>query len=178
MLLQYILYNNKKKFWHILLGCFLLFLVNKNVTAQITKIEVGINGLTCSQCSRSVEMQMRKIEGIKEVNMKLDKTVAEVEWGDAQAAIPFSKLAQAVRDAGFSVRFLAIMDTLKFNENTATANGQKFCVIDNANSDKYFLVGKEYLPPSNWKAIKQNLKNAAYISNDVFYLTTEKKYEE
>ena len=68
--------------------------------------------------------------------MKLDKTVAEVEWGDAQAAIPFSKLAQAVRDAGFSVRFVAIIETKKKKENTATANGQKFCVNDNANSDK------------------------------------------
>lgn len=73
--------------------------------AQILNAKVGVNGLTCSQCSRSVEMQLRKLPFVKDVSMNLEQTEGTLQFKTG-TRIDFSKIAKAVNDAGFSVRFL------------------------------------------------------------------------
>src|ERR1700744_3890006 len=73
--------------------------------AQVISARVGVNGLTCSQCSRSVEMQLRKLSFVKNVNMNLKQTEGDLEFKEG-AKIDFSKIAEAIKNAGFSVRFL------------------------------------------------------------------------
>lgn len=73
--------------------------------AQVLSAKVGINGLTCSQCSRSVEMQLRKLSFVKNVNMDLETTEGTLQFNEG-SDVDFLKIAKAVKDAGFSVRFL------------------------------------------------------------------------
>lgn len=75
------------------------------VQAQFTKVSIGINGLTCSQCSRSVEIQLRKLPFVKEVNMDLERTEGVILF-KANKKVNIASIAEAVKDAGFSVRFL------------------------------------------------------------------------
>lgn len=83
----------------------LLLIVVGHCQAQILSAKVGINGLTCSQCSRSVEMQLRKLSFVKNVNMNLQSTEGTLQFKEG-SDIDFLKIAKAVKDAGFSVRFL------------------------------------------------------------------------
>lgn len=86
---------------------FTIYLVLLCITgrAQFTVIRVGVDGLTCSQCSRSVEMRLRKLDFIKDVQMDLANTRAVLKL-KPNALITFSQVAKAVTDAGFSVRFI------------------------------------------------------------------------
>ena len=75
--------------------------------AQIRQVYIGVNGLTCSQCTRNVEMQVRRLPFVEQVDMNLEHTNGVVTL---KADKPFKPeaIAQAVRDAGFSVRYLKL----------------------------------------------------------------------
>src|ERR1700744_4870126 len=73
--------------------------------AQITEVDLGVNGLTCSQCSRSVEMRIRKLDFVKDVQMNLEHTEGKIFFKENKK-VDIDKIAQAVVDAGFSVRTL------------------------------------------------------------------------
>lgn len=81
---------------------FLLFLAGLKVQAQFMQAEVSVNGLTCSQCSRSVEMALKRLDFISKVEMDLQEPKAVVVF-KKDARINFFNLAKAVKDAGFSV---------------------------------------------------------------------------
>lgn len=98
--------------------------VPKAITAQYTSARIGVNGLTCSACTRSVEMSIRKLPFIENVEMNLENTDGILKFKKGQEVDIF-KIAQAVVDAGFSVRFLNADYTFsntnitdrKYNEN-------------------------------------------------------------
>lgn len=72
---------------------------------QLVAIDLGINGLTCSQCSRSVEIQLRKLPFIESIRMDLKNTTASIV-PKQKATISWEAVAKAATDAGFSVRSL------------------------------------------------------------------------
>ena len=72
--------------------------------AQFKEVTVGVNGLTCSQCSRSVEMRIRKLAFVADVKMNLEHTEGRIFFKKGDK-VNVDKIAAAVVDAGFSVRF-------------------------------------------------------------------------
>lgn len=82
-----------------------LVFISAVATAQFTAVRIGVDGLTCSQCSRSVEMRLRKLDFIKDVQMDLANTSAVLKLKPG-TAIAFNQVAKAITDAGFSVRFI------------------------------------------------------------------------
>lgn len=103
----------------------LSFFVYHTASAQkITKLEVGINGLTCSQCSRSVEMQLQKLSFLSVIDMDLQNTKANLQIANI-GKVDLYAIPKAISDAGFSIRSLDIyFDEMPFQE--------KKCVIINA----------------------------------------------
>ena len=73
--------------------------------AQFRQASIGINGLTCSQCSRSVEMQLRKLDFISKVDMDLEHKNGTLYFKNNRK-VDMSAIARAVKNAGFSVRYL------------------------------------------------------------------------
>jgi copper chaperone CopZ len=71
--------------------------------AQFTWAEIGIDGLTCSMCSRSVEMSVRKLEFVEDVIMNLKETTMKVKFRSGKR-VEMDALASAVERSGFSVR--------------------------------------------------------------------------
>jgi len=59
--------------------------------------EILIEGMSCSHCSESVKKALSKIEGVKEVNVDLNKKIAVVDADNVDDDV----LAGAVNDAGF-----------------------------------------------------------------------------
>ena len=72
---------------------------------QFKSVEMGIDGLTCSMCSRSVEMSLVKLDFIDRVEMDLNSNRSEVFFHEGMY-VSINKVAQAVIDAGFSVAYL------------------------------------------------------------------------
>ena len=72
---------------------------------QYKSVEMGINGLTCSMCSRSVELSLIKLDFIDQVVMDLNSTSSKIFFNEG-AYVSIDKIAQAVVDAGFSVSYL------------------------------------------------------------------------
>ena len=46
--------------------------------SQFLSAEIGVDGLTCSQCQRSVEMGLRKLDFIDDVQVNLDHTDGKI----------------------------------------------------------------------------------------------------
>ncbi len=85
--------------------CLLLNLGPVGVWAQFRQASIGINGLTCSQCSRSVEMQLRKLSFVKDIRMDLEHTEGKIFFKENKP-VNIKAIADAVKDAGFSLRYL------------------------------------------------------------------------
>ena len=86
---------------------------------QFKSVEMGIDGLTCSMCSRSVEMSLVKLDFIDRVEMDLNSNRSEIFFNEGMY-VSIDKVAQAVIDAGFSVAYLnALFD---FKEQAIATN--------------------------------------------------------
>jgi copper chaperone CopZ len=73
--------------------------------AEFTWVEVGVEGLTCSQCARSVELKVRKLDFVEDVKMNLRTTTMRVEL-KRDSGVDIIQIAKAVDDAGFSVGYV------------------------------------------------------------------------
>jgi copper chaperone CopZ len=116
----------------LLVAIIILSLPQKSV-AEITWIDVGVNGLTCSMCTRSVEMSILRLDFVDSVSMGLENTEGRV-FLKKNSIIDLPKIAKAVVNAGFSVRFVRLgFDFKKININTSgcfTDNGYSFQWLD------------------------------------------------
>ena len=98
---------------NILLTFLVLLFCDFAASAQVKDVELGINGLTCSQCSRSVEMKLRRLDFVKDVQMNLERTEGKITLRPDKK-VDMERVAKAVEDAGFSVRYLQA--TFNFNQ--------------------------------------------------------------
>ena len=139
---------------------FLLMLIVKVAAAQnITQIKVGVNGLTCSACTRSVEMSLLRLDFVDSVQMCLENTEGLIFTG--KSTMDFNQIAKAVTNAGFSVRFLqakfSFTNTGMDDNGCFKIDGNNFQWIGFQKSntpltltfiDSSFLPGNQY---SKWK---------------------------
>jgi copper chaperone CopZ len=93
----------KTKFLAVLMS----ILISTVLQAQISEVTVGINGLTCSMCSRTVEKSMLRLQWVEKVEMSLETTEAKI-FIKKNAAVSMKEFPRSVKDAGFSVRFVSM----------------------------------------------------------------------
>ena len=147
------------------------------VDAQPEFLTIGVNGLTCSQCTRNVEMKLRKISFVTGVKMNLQQTngVLSVK----PTGLDPSAIARAVRDAGFSLRFMEmIVDEPNARDTTVFRIGSNlFRIIP---TDQPFLpgstvrfIGQEFLSPAEYRKWKPKLPKAS--KSATYYLAVVKK---
>lgn len=147
---------------------FLLLSGSVTLSAQFTQAEVSVNGLTCSQCSRSVEMALKRLDFIAKVEMDLQHPAAHIVF-KKNKAIDFGKLAAAVRDAGFNVRAIKA----RFGQPGSTLSA---CFLDNKinyyNVDKVrasapgsgiLLLDKELISKAELDKYKDRIQNTGAI---------------
>jgi len=75
--------------------------------AGLKWIDVGINGLTCSLCARSVDRSISRLEFVDSVTMSLENTEGRI-YVKGVELIDMRRIAKAITDAGFSVRFVRL----------------------------------------------------------------------
>lgn len=77
--------------------------------ATARELTLGIIGMTCGECRRSVEAALAAISGVHEVNVDLYRGMAEVRYEPGRASP--GTLAAAVRRAGYEVEAPGHRDT-------------------------------------------------------------------
>ena len=105
-----------------------ILLLVKPAFSQVESFEIGVDGLTCSQCTRNVEISIRKLDFVADVIMNLENTEGKILI-KKDSKIIISAISKAIYDAGFSVRFikvdynfnqLSIKDDFCFEDENAT----------------------------------------------------------
>jgi copper chaperone CopZ len=158
----------------------LFFLINSK--AQFKSATIGIDGLTCSMCSNSAERLLRQLDFVEDVKMDLNATTCYITFRKGNK-VKIYKLADKVKDAGFSVRMI----TAVFNfEAMSSKEGEAFIFEE----DEYIFIktsgkelkgetsisfiGKKYVPKreySQWAAILSSYKKAGKGKKQIYYIT-------
>ncbi len=99
------------KTFRILPVLFFLIFIQLKSNAQFASAEIGVDGLTCSACTRSVEMSIRKLSFVDSVSMNLEHTEGKIIFKKG-SKVDIEKIAKAVEDAGFSLRSLTAEITI------------------------------------------------------------------
>ena len=60
-----------------------------------------IKGMSCNHCKMAVENELRAIDGVKSVNVSLEKNIAEIEYDSSKAGI--EEFKKAIEEAGYEV---------------------------------------------------------------------------
>ncbi|MEO6883509.1 MAG: heavy metal-associated domain-containing protein [Bacteroidia bacterium] len=160
---------------------FLLLFFSVSGIAQIKYAQVGVNGLTCSACTRSVEMSIRKLDFVKDVQMDLKNTEGKIIFKEGKT-VSMEKIAQAVYDAGFSVRYLKaafVFDHLSISEGFTYTFENSFYQFVGVETKKLngevilTFLGKKYLDRKGYKKWEDTLKpSSANANKSVYYVTT------
>jgi copper chaperone CopZ len=162
----------------LIFGFVLFFQFNTNAFAQFTFAEIGVDGLTCSQCQRSVEMGIRKLDFVDDVKVNLENTDGKIIFKPGKK-ISFDKIAKAVTDAGFSVRFIKvnfIFNNLSVSDNFCflyEENNYQFIKSGNVilNGEKTIkILGKNFMSPSEYKNMKSDLKKVCDKSTPSYFV--------
>jgi len=160
----------------------LLFLVWGKLNAQIQSVQIGVNGLTCSQCTRSVEMSIRKLDFVKEVRMNLENTEGEIFLREGNK-VDVHKIAKAVVDAGFSVRYLKAniyFKQIPVTENYCWINEGMYYQFIKTNTKTLdgfatvIFIGKPFMPKTEYKKWSTTIKNAqgkGCEAKEIFFIT-------
>jgi copper chaperone CopZ len=155
-------------------------LLSLGCKAQFTMANIGINGLTCSACSRSVELSIRKLDFVDDVQMDLENTSGKVIFKKG-AKVDIEKIATAVSNAGFSVSFLRAV----FNLHDSLNISENFCLNYEASSYQFIkipptvikdevtllFIGKEFLSSTDYKKWKDSLKAQCAESKSHYFVT-------
>jgi copper chaperone CopZ len=87
--------------------------------AGLKWVDVGVDGLTCSMCTRSVEMSLRRLDFVDSVVMSLENTEGRIFFQE-NMPVNLNEVARAVVNAGFSVRFVKLemaFDDIELNSD-------------------------------------------------------------
>jgi copper chaperone CopZ len=149
---------------------------------QFKSAEIGVDGLTCSACTRSVEMSIRKLNFVRDVVMNLENTEGKIIFKDS-VKIEIDKIAKAVTDAGFSVRYLHA--SFNFNNIPVSENfcwnyeGGQYQFVKT--EDKKLngvvtlkFIGEKYLSKKEikkWSAIISSAKGKGCNAKNIYYVT-------
>lgn len=159
----------------------LVFFMIGPVNAQFNKATIGIDGLTCSMCSNSVEKLLRQLDFVEHVTMDLNQTTAEVLFKPGKK-VSIRELSQKVFDSGFSVRSLKTVFT--FNEveckegNRFVFEGDEYIFLK-APSEKLngakevTFIGKKFMSPkefNHWKNSLSKYKGTLKIKSAVYHI--------
>lgn len=159
----------------IILLCIIMSLCFQ-ANAQFETVYIGVNGLTCSQCSRTVEMRIRKLDFVADVQMNLQNTEGKIILAKNKKA-NMADLAQSVFDAGFSVRYLKAdynFDNQSFTSGPCFIFKGDEYVFNSppaALSGKQTLkfLGKKFMPKSEYKKIQEKLETQCSNTTGTIY---------
>lgn len=155
-------------------------LVPNDSFAGLKWIDVGINGLTCSLCTRSVDRSISRLEFVDSVNMSLENTEGRIYLKDVEV-IDLKRITKAITDAGFSIRFVRLQFDFKdiqidtdgfFNFKGQRYRWLQFKSNASLSSVALTLINEGFLPRKESNQWKKKL--AMSTNQNILYLTNER----
>jgi hypothetical protein len=154
----------------------LIVLATLTQAQPISQIKIGVNGLTCSACTRSVEMSLLRLNFVDSVAMSLENTEGIIYTKELMP-LDFNKVAKAVTDAGFSVRFLEAnitLDNSSINENgcftLAGINFQWLGYNKTESTNRFTFIDSPFLPGKEYARWKKKIKNDSCFPGQAFHV--------
>ncbi len=86
----------------ILIGAIFSVSFAQNAYAETTEYLIRVDGLACPYCAYGIEKKLNELQGVKFIDMDLDKGVVTVETYDVKLNEP--QLKQLFQDSGFTYR--------------------------------------------------------------------------
>lgn len=152
-----------------------MFSLTNKCLSQTPAFELGIDGLTCSQCSKSVEMQLKKLDFVKAVEMELASTKAIIKL-NAPALISPDAIVKAVQNAGFSVRYLKLSTSAEIKPCMLIDGFDGMFSLQNVKNDNpqtkattIIFLGSSFQSKKELKQNKYNLTNLCSDNNGKVY---------
>lgn len=142
----------RNKIWIITIMLSSLFFIT-NVFAQIEKIEMGVEGLSCPFCVWGLEKKLKKVKSVDKIEVHLKQAKADL-YLKPNAHLNIGALKKAVKDAGFSAGYVRI----HAKGNLIKENGVILFHIRNTNQE--LLVYETEVVPKNklMDMLKSNLE--------------------
>ena len=82
-------------------GQFLALIRDIGYDVATAKVELPITGMTCANCSMTVERTLKRLDGVVSANVNLASERASVEY--LPGAVSLAAIQQAIRDVGYDV---------------------------------------------------------------------------
>jgi len=82
-----------------LLSFAMMFLAASSAWAGERTVTLSVENMVCALCPAAVKTAIKRVTGVKDVNVDFDKRTAVIIFDDTQATV--EKLAEASRLAGF-----------------------------------------------------------------------------
>jgi len=87
---------------HLIFMLLMMFWITPLALAQEQQqLEVKISGMSCKFCVRSVEKNLSKLEGIKDVSVNLDKGIAKIIMTPGKQGNA-NQIKELIKKAGFT----------------------------------------------------------------------------
>ena len=163
-----------------------LLIACTTVSAQFTKAELQVAGLTCSMCSKATDKQLRTLDFIEDIDIDLSHASFILHFRKGKA-VDISQIKKKVEDAGFSVAMLKPVynfDNLKIEEGSSFSYQNMVFYFVNAktqtlNGDIIFkIIDKGFVPDKEYKKLEKELKesegqvkNAESAGSHVYHIT-------
>ena len=141
--------------------------------------EISVEGLTCSFCSRNVEMALRKLDFIEEVKMDLEKTMGIITFKKGITISP-AEIRKSIYDSGFILGKIILKGQGKGikGQTCLDDNGMKYQIITDGKDPgdgafSFLVVNKKFLSTKEGKDLntKINPSTACGTTKDVYYIS-------
>ncbi len=103
------------------------------IQAQVEKVDIRVDGLSCPFCAYGLEKKLKSIEGVGGVKIYIDKGVATLQ-NKKERSIAVENLDSVVKDAGFTARQITATVVGKIAQSDGTL------VFSVTGSDVMFII--------------------------------------
>jgi copper chaperone CopZ len=127
-------------------------------SAQITKAELQVSGLTCSMCSKATEKSLRTLDFISDVKPDLNRNIFVITF-KKDSPVDLDLISKKVQASGFFVNSLKLtfnFNAIKLDNNYFNYEGNTYKLMNGPASNLNGLVAvtvidKGFAPPSVYK---------------------------
>ena len=139
--------------------------ISPAVNAQVEEVGIRVDGLSCPFCAYGLEKKLKKINGVNDAIINIDKGVAKLK-GKKDESIVVEGLKDAVTDAGFTPRQITAIVVGAVEEHG------DFVVLKNIGSDFMFVL-KENEQLLELRSKLQNTKKQVRVEGVLTYVAPE-----
>lgn len=69
---------------------------------QPREVTFKVDGMSCSHCKSVVKDALRKLDGVRDVQVELERGLVTIKYDPIEVGLP--ELQEAIREAGYEVR--------------------------------------------------------------------------